>query len=63
VREKSVLLAICSVLFISCAAPGSPPSGQPATAPDFSVETFEGKGFELSAHKGTPVVINFWESW
>jgi cytochrome oxidase Cu insertion factor (SCO1/SenC/PrrC family) len=30
---------------------------------NFSVTTFDGEVFELAAHKGTPVVINFWESW
>jgi cytochrome oxidase Cu insertion factor (SCO1/SenC/PrrC family) len=32
-------------------------------APDFSVETFDGDTFKLSDHRGTPVVLNFWESW
>ncbi|HWL65465.1 MAG TPA: hypothetical protein VNP73_05770 [Actinomycetota bacterium] len=32
-------------------------------APDFTVTTFEGEEFRLAVHKGTPVVLNFWESW
>jgi ABC-type glycerol-3-phosphate transport system substrate-binding protein len=32
-------------------------------APDFSVATFDGDTFKLSAHRGMPVVLNFWESW
>jgi hypothetical protein len=32
-------------------------------APDFSVQTFDGETFRLSDHRGTPVVLNFWESW
>ena len=32
-------------------------------APDFSVETFDRDTFTLSEHRGTPVVLNFWESW
>jgi hypothetical protein len=32
-------------------------------APDFSFETFGGKTFSLAAARGTPVVLNFWESW
>ena len=32
-------------------------------APDFSFETFEGEGFRLAEQRGTPVVLNFWESW
>ncbi|MBA2726063.1 MAG: hypothetical protein H0U53_08745 [Actinobacteria bacterium] len=30
---------------------------------NFEATTFDGAPFELAAHKGTPVVINFWESW
>ena len=30
---------------------------------NFTATTFDGKTFELAVHKGTPVVINFWESW
>lgn len=36
------------------------------TAPDFTVELFDGTEFSLSAHlaeSGTPVVLNFWASW
>jgi cytochrome oxidase Cu insertion factor (SCO1/SenC/PrrC family) len=32
-------------------------------APDFTVETFDGHSFTLSEQRGTPVVLNFWESW
>ncbi|MPZ91826.1 MAG: redoxin domain-containing protein [Actinobacteria bacterium] len=32
-------------------------------APDFSFETFEGETFSLAELRGTPVVLNFWESW
>lgn len=30
---------------------------------NFTATTFDGETFELAVHKGTPVVINFWESW
>lgn len=36
------------------------------TAPDFTVELFDGSEFSLSAHLAeysTPVVLNFWASW
>lgn len=33
------------------------------TAPDFTVTTFEGERFSLAEQRGTPVVLNFWESW
>jgi cytochrome oxidase Cu insertion factor (SCO1/SenC/PrrC family) len=42
-------------------APGS--AGDGYRAPDFTVTTFEGERFSLAAQKGTPVVLNFWESW
>lgn len=32
-------------------------------APDFSVTSFEGKNFRLSDHRGSVVVLNFFESW
>jgi AhpC/TSA family len=32
-------------------------------APAFSFETFEGTTFSSAEQKGTPVVLNFWESW
>jgi AhpC/TSA family len=32
-------------------------------AADFSFETFEGETFSLAEQRGTPVVLNFWESW
>lgn len=32
-------------------------------APDFTLETAEGKTVSLSGLKGSPVVLNFWASW
>ena len=32
-------------------------------APDFEVETFDGDTFAIREQLGTPVVLNFWESW
>jgi cytochrome oxidase Cu insertion factor (SCO1/SenC/PrrC family) len=42
-----------------------PPDDEPSAdaAPDFSFETFEGEDFSLAEQRGTPVVLNFWESW
>lgn len=39
------------------------PKGKGAGAPAFAVETFAGETFSLTDHRGTPIVINFWESW
>ena len=38
-------------------------SETPSDELDFSVTTFDGETFTLSEHRGTPVVLNFWESW
>ncbi len=32
-------------------------------APDFSLDTLDGGVFQLSARRGTPVVLNFWATW
>ena len=37
--------------------------GDPETAPDFTVETFEGETLRLSDLRGQVVVLNFWASW
>jgi len=44
-------------------SPQSQQEGSADAAPDFSFETFEGEGFSLAEQRGTPVVLNFWESW
>ena len=36
---------------------------KPYAAPDFRVSTFDHGAFHLREHQGTPVVLNFWESW
>jgi cytochrome oxidase Cu insertion factor (SCO1/SenC/PrrC family) len=67
------------VLLSACGGTESPPREKPAAgspsndsrsgrqsdggAPDFNVETFSGERFSLAEQKGTPVVLNFWESW
>jgi len=32
-------------------------------APDFALKTLDGQSFTLSAHRGTPIVLNFWATW
>lgn len=32
-------------------------------APEFEIETFSGDTFAIRDELGTPVVLNFWESW
>ncbi len=68
----------CDVAQETPAAPGALPSSRGTEpdrggskntsrpeepAPDFSVTTFEGETFSLGEQRGTPVVLNFWESW
>ena len=47
--------------------PASKPRGSRGprgeSAPDFTVTTFTGDRFALGEQHGTPVVLNFWESW
>lgn len=33
------------------------------SAPDFQLETVEGKKISFSSAKGSPVVLNFWSTW
>lgn len=68
-------VAVAAIVLAGCGdspAPGTAGSaapgvrgdaGEPAAGPDFTVTTFEGETFRLSDHRGTPVVLNFWESW
>lgn len=41
----------------------TPATGPAWDGPNFEVDTFDGDTFELADSAGTPVVINFWESW
>jgi len=34
-----------------------------ASAPDFTLNTYDGQTFTLSEHRGQVVVVNFWASW
>ena len=53
----------------SSALPTEKDKSAPETKPpenaasDFTVTTFEGDRFSLGEQRGTPVVLNFWESW
>jgi cytochrome oxidase Cu insertion factor (SCO1/SenC/PrrC family) len=77
VRVGAALVAL-ALLALACAGPqteqrtrssGSEKanSDQPATgggaSRDFSVTSFAGKDFTLSDQRGSPVVLNFFESW
>jgi hypothetical protein len=57
------------MLGIACGTESPPAPGAAATTAepsrglDFTVTTFEGETFRLADQRGTPVVLNFWESW
>ncbi|HSW41088.1 MAG TPA: TlpA disulfide reductase family protein [Patescibacteria group bacterium] len=40
---------------------GSPLIGRPA--PAFAGTTLDGAPFDLAAHEGSPIMVNFWASW
>ena len=77
VRVRAALVAL-AMLALACAGPqpeqsvrssGSEKanSDQPAAgggaSRDFTVTSFTGKDFTLSDQRGSPVVLNFFESW
>jgi cytochrome c biogenesis protein CcmG, thiol:disulfide interchange protein DsbE len=53
--------AIIAILVSTAAWAGSPKVGQPA--PNFQVETFDGKRLQLSDFRGQILVLNFWATW
>jgi cytochrome oxidase Cu insertion factor (SCO1/SenC/PrrC family) len=64
--SKLVLAAMAVAVTAGCGASEPQqggPGGTSASAPSFTVTTFTGERFALEAMRGTPVVLNFWESW
>jgi peroxiredoxin len=41
----------------------TPGAAQSKTAPDFTLQSLEGKTVRLSDYRGKPVVLNFWATW
>ncbi len=52
---------ITALLLIQGCSGEAPP--QKESAPDFILTLFDGDSFQLSRHKGKPVLINFLASW
>jgi peroxiredoxin len=60
--RRIILLGLAiSALAAPHAWAAKPKVGQPA--PDFQVETFDGKHMRLSDFRGQVVVLNFWATW
>ena len=60
-RQFIVIAAALGAALSSPAWAGSPKVGKPA--PNFQVETFDGKRLQLSDFRGQVVVVNFWATW
>ncbi len=73
-----VALVVLAMLALACAGPrteqsarsggsekasGKQPAAGGGAGRDFSVTSFTGKDFTLSDQRGSPVVLNFFESW
>jgi cytochrome c biogenesis protein CcmG/thiol:disulfide interchange protein DsbE len=72
----ALVLVLAGAGLAACAAPGTSPAGSPGAgaitvgspligkpAPPLAGTTLDGSSFDLAAHKGSPVLVNFWASW
>jgi peroxiredoxin len=58
----AIVLLVCSAGASACAS--EPEPARPSDpAPNFSLNTGDGKTVELSQFKGKVVVVNFWATW
>lgn len=57
-----VLFAVLLLLGWMVVQKAAPPLAS-GIAPDFELQTFDGKVLKLSDLRGKPVVLNFWASW
>jgi len=69
-RTLTIILVLCLVLIAACNKKTEEPTpeetaltkvGQPA--PDFSVQTLDGGTFNLAAHRGQVVLVNWFATW
>lgn len=54
-------LVVAGRLWDVATGPSAPPPGSPA--PSFTATTLEGESFELEAHRGQVLLLDFWASW
>lgn len=64
----ATFVVLCSALFLGTRSPSEDQSSLPSPiigtkAPNFVAMTLDGKQWELSQHRGSVVVLNFWASW
>jgi cytochrome c biogenesis protein CcmG/thiol:disulfide interchange protein DsbE len=59
--KRGLILSFIFVLFIVVVSNAQ--SIQPQRAPNFSLQTRDGKTVELAKLKGKVVVVNFWATW
>ena len=65
----AILLLGAAWIWISRSPEGSTPQGEIQapqkgfSAPDFTLQTFEGESFNLSDLRGKAILVNFWASW
>ena len=62
--KRVLVFALAVALLGACASERpSSPTTEGSETPSYEFETFEGEAFALAEQRGTPVVLNFWESW
>jgi cytochrome oxidase Cu insertion factor (SCO1/SenC/PrrC family) len=61
--RRIALPVLALVLAVACGGSSRDTEASADRAPDFTVATFAGGTFSLAEQRGTPVVLNFWESW
>ncbi|PKM10974.1 MAG: TlpA family protein disulfide reductase [Gammaproteobacteria bacterium HGW-Gammaproteobacteria-5] len=57
------LLAVAAVFSAISPVLAETSSEAPGFRPTLSVQTYDGQPFELAAHRGSWVVVNFWATW
>lgn len=57
----ATVIALAAILSAWGASAGSPGLGE--TAPAITVQTLDGKTFDLAARRGRVVVVNIWATW
>src|SRR3546814_687504 len=59
----SAVLAIAVLICGTSSLRAQTASEAPGFRPTLSVQTWDGQTFDLSAHRGSWVVVNFWATW